>query len=154
MTLIGAIIAALIGAIAAISVFVADILIRKHSDRRNLLLKIHEEMTEIENQRGRRILIKLLEENKHTRRLEEKDREMVNKSLSLIDIMGYYCRKGYIEESEVLTLWGASFQRILPKAEEFARQMDAEKGEVTWRYGRDLLNKANGMKFSAEIRKE
>ncbi|GAA0998310.1 hypothetical protein GCM10009551_066710 [Nocardiopsis tropica] len=89
----------------------------------------------------------------NAKNIAKDDRVAVNKALSMIDILGYYCKKKYVKESEILDLWETSLRKIAPKAQEFMGILDSEKGDTTWPYGRQLINKAESLPPARQIRR-
>ena len=126
----------------AIASFLTTFLHGRHVNKRDLLIKIHDQMTSIENQQGRKILIDLDKKNESIDTLSDDQHALANKALSTIDIMGFYCEKRYIKRKVVLDLWAPSLRRLSGKAEEFMSKLDKEKDRTTWPHCRNLINAA------------
>ncbi|MEE2042227.1 hypothetical protein Q7689_02150 [Nocardiopsis tropica] len=143
----------LITPVALLITFTIGFFYARHIRKVDLLLKLHQEMASTEHQQGRKILIDYARMGINAKNIAKDDRVAVNKALSMIDILGYYCKKKYVKESEILDLWETSLRKIAPKAQEFMGILDSEKGDTTWPYGRQLINKAESLPPARQIRR-
>jgi hypothetical protein len=76
-------------AIPAFVVSAAAFGFTRYTNRRNLLLRIHELLLDLQNQRGRRLL-HLVAAADGWDELNEENRELINHALAMFDVLGFY----------------------------------------------------------------
>ena len=87
---------------------------RAAKDRRDLFLKLHERLNDIDLQRGRRILaerIKSIEDAATLLHDSPNDYELVFRALAMYDVAALYAERGYIDRKLFLEDWDGSYAR-------------------------------------------
>ncbi|MDX3522405.1 hypothetical protein [Streptomyces scabiei] len=127
--------------IVALGISIFSLVDRKRLDKRDLTLKLHETLTSPELQAGRRIIFNL---DREVSELGQEEYQSVNRALATLDIAGFYCAKGYINEDDFLDLWSPSLAKLKQKALPFLEHRDAERPSdlPAWPYYRKLVDKA------------
>jgi hypothetical protein len=97
---------------------------RKAKDQRDLFLRIHERLIDVDLQRGRGILfqggeVKSTEDAQKLFKDRRKDYEVVNRTLAMPDIAALYVERGYIDSELFFQEWGFTYASILEHAEYF-----------------------------------
>jgi hypothetical protein len=92
-------------AIPAFIVSAAAFGFTRYTDRRNLLLRIHELLLDLPIQRGRRLVHRVAAADGWDD-LDENERELINRALAMFDVLGFYVAKRYVEFDDANDLWG------------------------------------------------
>jgi hypothetical protein len=82
---------------------------RRNQDQRDLFLKMHERLIDVDLQRGRRILAENIHSVKDAEALlrgSPADYELANRALAMFDIFALYAERGYVDRKLVLEEWG------------------------------------------------
>lgn len=88
---------------------------RKRQDQRDLYLKIHERLVEIDLQRGRRIIyrdVHSAEDAEALFRERPEDYDLANRALAMLDVAALYEEQGYIDSKLFMDEWGPVYARI------------------------------------------
>ncbi|WP_158690571.1 hypothetical protein [Streptomyces sp. 142MFCol3.1] len=127
--------------ILALGISIFSLADRKKLDRRDLTLKLHETLISPELQAGRHILFNL---DKEVSELSREEYGSANRALATLDVAGFYCAKGYINEGDFLELWSPSLAKLKYKAAPFLAHRDATRPAdlPAWPYYRQLVDKA------------
>jgi hypothetical protein len=127
--------------ILALGISIFSLVDRKRLDKRDLTLKLHETLISPDLQAGRRIIFTL---DREVSELSRADYESANRALATLDVAGFYCAKGYINEEDFLDLWSPSLAKLKQKARPFLDHRDAERPTdlPVWPYYRKLVDKA------------
>lgn len=127
--------------ILALGISIFSLIDRKRLDRRDLTLKLHETLISPELQAGRHILFNL---DREVSELSPDEYRSANRALATLDVAGFYCAKGYVNEKDFLDLWSPSLAKLKYKAAPFLAHRDAERsaGLPAWPYYRKLVDKA------------
>jgi hypothetical protein len=112
----------------------------RRNDKRNLLLRIHEQLLTADQQDGRRILFEMYEQKRSPEDLSSEEFGSVNHALSALNMLGYLFDKSYIPRSDVLALWGLVTARARRAADQtgFLALRDSQNREPIWPYLRSL----------------
>jgi hypothetical protein len=95
---------------------------RKSQDQRDLFLKVHERLIDIDLQRGRRILAQAIHSAKDAAALfrDSPDQyDLANRALAMLDVAALYVERGYIDKSLFVGEWGSVYGRIRDPARYF-----------------------------------
>jgi hypothetical protein len=108
----------------------------RRSNKRELLLRFHEQLLAPERQHGRRVLFELVERNQGPDDLTAEEFRDANHSLSLLGMLGFLFCKRYIPRHDVLDLWALTAVRVFDAAEKsgFLALRDAQNGAPPWPY--------------------
>jgi len=74
---------------------------RKLNDKRDLFLRMHERLIDLDLQQGRRILARINSPEEARDLIEDHpdDYELVSRTLSMLDVAALYVEQGYIDKS-------------------------------------------------------
>jgi hypothetical protein len=127
--------------VVALVASVFSLVERRKIDRRDLTLKLHETLVSPELQAGRRLLFNL---EREVSELSDDEYASANRALATLDVAGFYCDKGYVNEQDILDLWAPSLAKLKHKAVPFLDQRDLERpgGIPVWPYYRNLVDRA------------
>ncbi len=95
---------------------------RKFQDQRDLLLKIHERLTDVDIQRGRRILHQKVHSVEDARALfleHPDDYDFANRALSMLNLAALYVEYGYVDKELFMLDWGFVYASILENCQHF-----------------------------------
>jgi hypothetical protein len=81
---------------------------RRQSERRDLSLKVHENMTSLDLQRGRRLLFEATDAgtDRWWQTEDEARRDEINRALAMLDVMGWLKAQDHLDDSFVFDIWG------------------------------------------------
>jgi hypothetical protein len=139
----------LISAVAVVLSLIA-LSYQRTTQRKELLLRVYEGLLEPEQQKGRRLLFELAEQEKPITELDQDDVDCVNHALASLNILGFLYGRGYIPRRDALDLWGVPAARAWKAAHEtgmFDRR-DGQEGRPVWPHFRAFACKARN-KFYA-----
>ena len=89
----------------------------RRGSRRELLLKVHEQLLEPDRQRARRALFEMGEQDKTPNDLAPDEFVAVNHALASLDMLGYLFYRRLVPRSDVIALWGVTAMRACQVAE-------------------------------------
>lgn len=112
-------IAALVASLAAFTTSIVR-------DRRLLLLRIHEYLTTIDQQSGRRVIHRMAEEGRTVANLTEDERAQCNHALAALNTMAIYFDRNWVSRGALLQFWAEPVLRLMSAAEPFLDQRDTE----------------------------
>ena len=121
---------------------------RKRQDRRDLYLKIHERLVDIDLQRGRRIIYRDVHSAEHAEALfreRPEDYDLANRALAMLDVAALYEEQRYIDGKLLMREWGPVYARIRENsgyfiAERIARSV--EPAHPAWPHFQSLARRA------------
>jgi hypothetical protein len=126
----------------------------RRRDQRDLFLKVHQQMIGDRLQNGRRILFQKARDEAAVAALNDDDYRDINEALSFYNILGYYVRKRYVRERDVLEFWADPIVRAWAAAKPFMAYRMSNDGyhvldnfeDLAARAERELLRRgtANG----------
>ena len=123
---------------------------RKSQDQRDLFLKMHERLIDMDLQSGRRILVQTIHSAKDASALfrDSPDQyDLANRALAMLDVAALYVERGYIDKSLFMGEWGAVYGRILDSAQYFIVDREARNtaySNRSWPHFRALADEARG----------
>jgi hypothetical protein len=95
---------------------------RKAQDQRDLFLRIHERLVDVDLQRGRRVLFQMVQSIEDARALfqdRREDSDLANRALAMLDMAALYVERGYIDRDLFVQEWGFAYASILENARYF-----------------------------------
>ncbi|WP_152513454.1 hypothetical protein [Nocardiopsis baichengensis] len=134
---------AIITSIAAAATSILAFIYSRKIDKRELFLRLHHQMTQLDAQKGRRLLHQA---KKRGRMPIDKERDLINHAMALLDIVGFYQEKGHIKEREVMKLWGATFLQLEEAGKWFIKRRTIEEnrhGQDLWPFFKDMCDNAH-----------
>jgi hypothetical protein len=105
----------------------------RYTDRRNLLLRIHELLLDLQNQRGRRLL-HLVAAADDSDDLNEENRELINRALAMFDVLGFYVARRYVKFDDAHDLWGPAAILAWERAAPYIQDRRAAEQRPVWPY--------------------
>jgi hypothetical protein len=115
-------------------------------DRRDLLLRLHEQLNTQDRSTGRRLLYQLAGQPVESWPDDQFDR--VNGALAYYDVIGMYVELGYVKKDDVLRLWAEPAYRAWRAAQPFLDFRSRQGGSRPWPYFAQLAQDAE-----AELRR-
>src|SRR6185437_15728065 len=88
---------------------------RKVKDQRDLFLRVHERLVDVDLQRGRRIIyqdVNSVQDVQHLMRERPGDYDTANRALAVLDIAALYVERGYLDEQLFMQEWGLAYANI------------------------------------------
>jgi hypothetical protein len=102
-------------------------------DKRDMMLRFHEHLTTVDQQRGRRVLYKMYESGRAVKDLKPEEYDLANNALASLNTLGIYYRRRYLRHGDLLEIWAETLLRLLAPADGFLVHRDALKGgRSTW----------------------
>ena len=95
---------------------------RKLQDQRDLYLKIHERLVDIDLQRGRRIIYRDIHSAENAEALfreRPEDYDLANRALAMLDLAALYEEQRYIDGKLFMREWGPVYARIYENSGHF-----------------------------------
>jgi hypothetical protein len=111
-------------------------------DKRDLLLRLHDQLISAEKQKGRRILYMMGEQQQRMEDLSDDDYLLINNTLAALNVLGIYYQRRYVNRKDVLELWAIALVRTLQGAESFLEHRDTDQGYPVWTQYRALCDDA------------
>jgi hypothetical protein len=121
---------------------------RKRQDRRDLYLKIHERLVDINLQRGRRIIyrdVHSAEDAEALLREKPEDYDLANRALAMLDVAALYEEQGYIDGELFMREWGPVYARIRENSGYFIAERTARSVapvDPAWPHFQSLARRA------------
>jgi hypothetical protein len=123
---------------------------RRQNDRRDLFLKVHERLIDLDLQRGRRILglsVHTPEDAWELLHDRPDDYELVSRALSMLDVAALYVERGFIDRSLFVAEWGDVYSG-LQKASAMLVAQRAHRSSTystwSWPHFQRLASEING----------
>ncbi len=120
-------------AIPAFVVSAAAFGFTRYTNRRNLLLRIHELLLDLQNQRGRRLL-HLVAAADGWDELNEENRELINHALAMFDVLGFYVARRYVKFDDAHDLWEPAAILAWERAAPYIQDRRATEQRPVWPY--------------------
>ena len=114
--------------VAALVLSLSGFLHGRWRDRRDLLLRMHEYLLAADQQRGRRLLYWMKENQILVKDLSDDEYVLINNALSSLNLLAIYYQRGYVRRKDVLELWALPVARALLAGAAFLAHRDAEQG--------------------------
>ncbi len=111
-------------------------LYNRRANKRELLLRVHDQQLAADRQHGRRVLFEIVERSQPPEDLPDEDHRAANHALSVLDLMGFLYCKRYIPRRDAMALWARTAVRLVDAAEAsgFLALRDAQNGAPIWPY--------------------
>lgn len=116
--------ATVVVALLALGASVYAVYFTLRSDKRHRFFELHEQMTSLESQAGRRLLQVKMHSPKAIAKLfktKPESFDVVNRSVGLYNTLAIYVRQNYIPRDMALAHWGPQMQLRWPQIETFVR---------------------------------
>ena len=106
---------------------------RKLNDKRDLFLRIHERLIDLDLQQGRRILAGVHSAEDANDLIEDHpdDYQLLSRTLSMLDVAALYVEQGYIDKSLFIQEWGTVYS-ALKQPTEILVAYRADRPYHTW----------------------
>ena len=113
----------------------------RRATKRDLFLKVHEQLLATDRQHGRRVVFEMKEHGRTPVDLSPEEFLSANHALASLDMLGYLFTKRYIPRKDATALWGATTLRAYRAAEEsgFIALRDTQNGIPIWPYLRQFV---------------
>lgn len=87
---------------------------RKSNDQRDIFLRIHERLIDLDLQQGRRILARIHSSEDARDLLENRpgDYHLASRALAMLDVAGLYVEQGYVDKSLFIQEWGSVYSAL------------------------------------------
>jgi hypothetical protein len=108
---------------------------RRSQDQRDLLLRVHERLIDIELQRGRRILyqrVNSVEDAAALFRESPDDYDLANRALAMMDMVALYVESNYIDRQVFLKEWGPTYARVWESGQHFVAERVSRQARYPW----------------------
>ncbi|HEU5469403.1 MAG TPA: hypothetical protein VFV67_02030 [Actinophytocola sp.] len=117
--------------------------------KRDLMIRIYDQLLAADRQQGRRVLFELCEYGRKPEDLCEDDFRSANHALAWLDLMAMLYDKRYIPRRDSMALWGITTSRIVHAAEQsgFLQFRDNQQGSLLWPYVRKFAAAARAKGF-------
>ena len=100
-------------------------------DRRDLFLRVHERLAAADLQEGRRLIHELLrDQQRKVGELEPRQRDLINYTLSNLNVACFYYRRRYVRRKDMKEMWGRPLVDAFNSAGPFLEFRDRENGGV------------------------
>ena len=110
----------------------------RRSERRQLFIQLHDLLTSVDSQVGRRILLTRMKTPRQisvTFHLRPGDFDRVNRALGLYNTLGIYAHRKYVPRDEALDHWAGRVRHNWTDIERFLRWRRVHSGDETmWSY--------------------
>jgi hypothetical protein len=97
-------------------------------DKRNLLIKMHELLTNDRHQKGRYLLYEKVTDELSVEQLSPEDYRDINGAISALSLLGLYVENGYVSERDALEAWSATIARAWEAAKPFIAHRETREG--------------------------
>jgi hypothetical protein len=127
---------------AALLVSITVFLQSRRVSRRELLLKVHDQLLGLERQQGRRLLFQMAEDGRSLSDLTDEQFAAINHSLSQMNVLAYLHLKRYVPRRDVIVLWGTTAARSWQAATKvgFIQLRDRQNVTPVWPFFRAFAN--------------
>ena len=117
------------------------------SDRRDLFLQLHDQLTSPEVQQGRRLIHEFARNgtgwSDTATDAAAEARDKANRALAMFDVVGWYVRKKYVDPSDVLALWAPAIVLCWHRAyEPYIERRRHTEGWDIWPHFEALVEEA------------
>src|SRR5215813_14020195 len=97
-------------------------------DRRDVLMKMHELLISNELQRGRYLIFDKVVDEDSVDRLSGQGYRDINRAIAAFNLLGIYVKNGYVNERDVMDIWGYSIYRSWIAAQPFIVHREKRNG--------------------------
>ncbi|GAB2994711.1 DUF2800 domain-containing protein [Amycolatopsis acidiphila] len=115
-------------------------LYNRRASKRDLYVRMHDQLLDADRQHGRRVLFELAEQNQQPGDLTSEEHRYANHALATLELFGFLYFKRYIPRRDALEMWGITITRLVDAGEQsgFLALRDAQNGMPVWPYLRRL----------------
>ncbi len=117
---------------AALALSLGAFLHGRWRDKRDLLLRIVDELIAAEREGGRRLLYAIAKQQRRVQDLTPDEFIAANNAINALDLLSIYYRRRYVSRRDVLELWAKPIIEVLPAAEAFLAYRDARVKIKEW----------------------
>lgn len=117
-------------AISVIAIFLS-VATGRARDRRDLLLRLHEYLSTPVQQRGRRLVHAMSENNREVSDLTDEEYSLINSALASLDVAAMYWERRYMPRDAFLEAWAQPLVSLMRSARAFLAHRDALPGGCT-----------------------
>jgi hypothetical protein len=114
----------------------------RRKDKRDLFLRMHEQLVSPDRQRGRRLLYEMASTGRSVEDLEADEYESINNALAYLDVLGIYYKNRYVRRQDVMEIWALPLVRLMQAAQPFLEHRDTDQGSPIWPRLRTLTTEA------------
>jgi hypothetical protein len=120
--------------IGSLIVSAGGLLYTHSSKKRELFVKVFDELLDSERQRGRQILFEWCENGSPPSSWPAEDMRKANHALTWFELMSYLHNKRYISRQDSFAIWGATAVRSYRAAEQtgFIDHRNGQQGQEIW----------------------
>lgn len=121
----------LIFSACAVVISIAAFVTGQRQDRRDLFLSMHERLTDLQVQEGRRLLyerVHSVDDVVNLRRNEPQVYALIARSLAMFNLLGLYVERGYLDREIVLEEWADPLARCYQSAQPVLRDREQLNG--------------------------
>ena len=120
--------------IGSLIVSVGGLLYTHSSKKRELFVKVFDDLLESDRQRGRQVLFEWCENASPQASWPAEDTRKANHALAWLELMSYLHNKRYISRRDSFAIWGVTAVRAYRAAEQsgFLAFRDGQHGESIW----------------------
>jgi hypothetical protein len=97
-------------------------------DRRDIFIKIHELLISDDIQRGRYLLFEKVVDQESVKRLTDDEYRDINRAIAAYNLLGVYLKNGYMNERDVMEVWGRPVYRAWISAQPFLAWREHNQG--------------------------
>lgn len=115
-------------------------------NKRDLFLALHEKLSAPEQMRGRRVLreqVNSVNDAAELRQANRGDGRAAAGALAMLDILGLYIEKGFVEDNLVLEEWGYVLAELQPHAAHLISERTRNRHRPPWPHYRRLAGRAS-----------
>ncbi len=114
----------------------------RRKDKRDLFLRMHEQLVSPDKQRGRRLIYDMAATGRSVDDLTADEYEAINNALAYLDVLGVYYNNRYIRREDVMEMWALPIVRLMQAARPFLEHRDENQGTPVWPRLRNLAEDA------------
>ena len=100
----------------------------RQRDRRDIFIKMHELLISNDSQRGRYLLFEKVVDYEAIERLTDEEYRDINRALAMYNLLGVYLKNGYVNERDVIEVWGRTIYRAWMAAQPFLAYREQVQG--------------------------
>lgn len=106
------------------------------ANKRDLMIRVHDQLLAPERQDGRRLLFEMCEHGRSPQDLSDAEFRSVNNALAWLEFMAMLAERRYIPRKDALASWGLTSMRTVEAAERsgFLALRDTQQGSTVWPY--------------------
>ena len=110
-------------------------------DQRDVFIKMHELLISDDIQRGRYLLFEKVVDEESVKRLTDEEYRFINRAIAAYNLLGVYLKNGYVNERDVMEVWGRAIYRAWITAQPFLAWREYNQGYKALPYFEMLAEK-------------